>query len=219
MMNGRTLPCVTAVLVAALCACKKDKTEVAPAASVAASAAQVEAKPAAPPKSAEPSQPTAPPLPPDGIPDIPAEKSAPPTVAEWAAAPEVNTQGANSRPEGCYMKVCREWLKVHCDGAQYYDWNTLLDIPPGGGHLDGTNYQTRFGVLGTDWFYEFKQHVSYDTIIRLRRGKDLKLEVLREPSAGGGSALLFMSWPSGKPKPSIIALGKSGNWKEHGPDK
>jgi hypothetical protein len=42
------------------------------------------------------------------IPDIPSERSAPPTMEEWKTGTVVNSQQKNSRPDRCELKIVRE---------------------------------------------------------------------------------------------------------------
>jgi hypothetical protein len=172
------------LVMSALLACKKAKREEASAGSAATpSAVAAPATPAAP----APAEPSAAPAKDDPIPDIPEGRSAPPTVAEWSAADEINTQEANSQPDKCFLKVVREWLKVHCDG----EFGEITD-------MDG------FGKENADYFQFIKPGKSADYVVRLRKGKALKLKIHRAE----GNAALFVNWPGASPKPTIIALGK-----------
>ena len=125
----------------------------------------------------------------DAIPEIPEGRSKPPTVAEWAAAPNVNTQEANSQPEGCYMKVVREWLKVNCEGK-----------------ITEVKEMQEFGNENADYFQSVTPGKSADFVVRLRKGKTMKLKILRSEK---GNASLFVNWPATAAKPTIIALGRS----------
>jgi hypothetical protein len=126
----------------------------------------------------------------NGIPDIPEGRSKPPTVAEWGAAREVNTQGANAHGRECTMKIVREWLKVNCQG----DVTKVSD-------MDG------FGKKGFDYFDSVKIGKSADFVLRLRKGSNPKLKIHRNDKSG--NAALFVSWPSNEPKPKIVALGRA----------
>lgn len=117
-------------------------------------------------------------------PDIPDGRSKPPTLAEWGDAREVNTVGANSAPRNCYMKVVREWLKIHCEGR-------IREI---------TN-EEGLGAEGVEHFRYVNDKVA-DVIVRVRKGHHIKLRIIRE----GQSASMFMNWPGGQAKPSIMAL-------------
>ncbi|MCU0658241.1 MAG: hypothetical protein MUF64_24160 [Polyangiaceae bacterium] len=125
--------------------------------------------------------------PPGQIPEIPAGTSAPPSVAEWEAGHPVNTQGANAIPSNCSMKVVREWLKVNCSGK-------IREIT----NMEG------FGRKGVDYFESVVPGKHADFVVRLRKGSALKMRILRD---GPHSASLFVNWPAGNPRPSIIALG------------
>jgi hypothetical protein len=163
--------------------------------SVASSTVQTGAKPVAltaqppaqPAPTAVPASPVSPAaLPADGIPDIPDSRSNPPTVAEWQAAPEVNTQGAGGRPKDCNMRVVREWLNIHCNGKV-----TKID------EMDG------FGKENWDYYQQITLGSSADFVVRLRKGVSMKLKIFREDQ----DAALFVSWPPSEPKPKHIALG------------
>jgi hypothetical protein len=106
----RTTVVAAALLVGALLACKKEEKKESAPAPTPAPAAETATAPAAPAAetAAAPAKAAD-----DPIPDIPSGRSNPPSVSEWSAAAEVNTQGANARPDDCFMKIVREWLKVH----------------------------------------------------------------------------------------------------------
>lgn len=122
---------------------------------------------------------------PGNVPDVPETRSNPPTVDEWKNAAEVNTVGANSAPSGCSMHIVREWLKVNCSGK-----------------IEGVSDMEGFGKKGFDYFDWVQAPSVADFVVRLRRGNSLKLRINREKDR----ASLFANWPSGQPKPSIIAL-------------
>jgi hypothetical protein len=122
----------------------------------------------------------------NGVPMIPTGRSAPPSLEEWGAAIEVNTQGAGSRPRDCYMKTVREWLKVHCEGSV----KGIID-------MDG------FGNKGSDYFEYLTPGKVADYIVRLRKGSSMKLKILREDQ----DAALFVSWPPSAEQPLHVALG------------
>jgi len=128
----------------------------------------------------------------DGIPTIPDKQSKPPSVDEWKAAKEVNTQGPNSRPDKCYMKIVREWLKVNCAGKV-----TKIE----------ENKNFSFGRENVDFFTSLRPEKSADIVVRLKKGKSIKAKIHR--TGGEKSAALFVSWPPTKEKPTIIALGIS----------
>lgn len=122
------------------------------------------------------------------IPDIPSERSKPPTVEEWKTGTVINSQQKNSRPDKCEMKIVREWLKVKCEGD-------VLGI----NDLDG------FGVEGTDHFKAFQEGKFADIVVRLKVGQSLSTRI---PRGAEGDAALFTSWPKNATKPHIIALGR-----------
>jgi hypothetical protein len=122
------------------------------------------------------------------LPDIPSDKSKPPSIDEWKTGTVVNSQEKNSRPDKCEMKIVREWLKVKCEGE-------VLGITD----LDG------FGAEGTDHFKMVQEGKFADVVVRLKEGQALSTRFLR---AVEGDAALFTHWPKGAKKPNIIALGR-----------
>lgn len=120
-------------------------------------------------------------------PEVSSGTSAPPSVAEWQAAPSANTVGANSAPKDCELKVVREWLKVNCTGK-------IREVT----NMDG------FGRKGVDYFELVTPGRVADFVVRLKKGGSIKARILREGQ--GQSASLFVNWPSSNPKPSIVAL-------------
>lgn len=122
------------------------------------------------------------------IPDIPTERSKPPTLDEWKAGTVVNSQEKNSRPDRCEMKIVREWLKIKCEGD-------VLGI----NDLDG------FGAEGTDHFKALKEGQFADIVVRLKEGQALSTRI---PRGAEGDALLFTHWQKGAKKPNIVALGR-----------
>lgn len=122
------------------------------------------------------------------IPDIPTERSKPPTVDEWKTATVVNSQEKNSRADKCEMKVLREWLKIKCEGEVF-----------GINDLDG------FGAEGTDHFKMYEEGKWADIVVRLKEGQALSTRI---PRGAEGDAALFTHWPKGAKKPNIIALGR-----------
>lgn len=128
---------------------------------------------------------TAAPLP-GQIPDIPPGRSAPPTLAEWSAAPSVNTQGAGSWPDNCFQKVVREWLKMHCEGK-------ILRVEEKEG----------LGTQNVDHFESVVPGKYADYIVRMRPGVVIRAKIYRTE----GNAAFFVNWPAGAPKPVHIAMG------------
>jgi hypothetical protein len=120
------------------------------------------------------------------VPDIPAARSKPPTVDEWIAAPEVSTQDAGARPNDCYLKIVREWLKVHCNGS-----------------VTGTMDMDGFGEENVDYYQQVTPGKPADFVVRLRKGVSMKLTIQRE----GQDAVLLVSWPSSEPRPLRVELG------------
>jgi hypothetical protein len=122
------------------------------------------------------------------IPDIPSDRSQPPTIDEWKTGTAVNSQEKNSRPDKCELKIVREWLKIKCEGD-------VLGI----NDLDG------FGAEGTDHFKAHNEGKFADIVVRLKEGQALSTRILR---GAEGDAALFTHWPKGAKKPYIIALGR-----------
>ena len=122
------------------------------------------------------------------IPDIPSDRSKPPTVDEWKAGTVVNSQEKNSRPDKCELRIVREWLKINCTGD-------VLGI----NDLDG------FGAEGTDHFKSIKEGQLADIVVRLKENQALSTRIVRNAE---GDAALFTHWPKGAKKPYIIALGR-----------
>lgn len=123
------------------------------------------------------------------VPAIPSDRSSPPTVADWRDATEVNTQTPGARPEACYLKIVREWLKIHCDGK-------VIGVED----LEG------FGQESWDYYQSVRPGHAADLVARLRKGHSMKLTILREDQ----NAVLFVSWPPTEPKPLHVALGIGG---------
>jgi hypothetical protein len=122
------------------------------------------------------------------LPDIPSDRSAPPTIEEWNKGTVVNSQEKNSRPDKCEMKIVREWLRISCQGD-------VLGI----NDLDG------FGAEGTDHFKHFEEGKLASIVVRLKEGQALSTRI---PRGAEGDAALFTHWPKGAKKPYIIALGR-----------
>lgn len=121
-----------------------------------------------------------------GLPVVPETKSHPPSRAEWNAAGEVNTQAPASRPGACYMKIVREWLKVHCDGR-----------------IRGFREMEGFGAEYSDYYKKIELDKQADFVVRLRRGRGMALKIERRED----DAQLFVSWPPAQPQPTQVALG------------
>lgn len=121
------------------------------------------------------------------IPDIPEGTSPPPTLAEWASGHPVNTQGANAIPSDCSMKIVREWLKINCSGS-----------------ITGISNMEGFGNKGSNYYESIVIGKYADFVVRLRKGTPMKVRILRQTPH---SASLFVNWPGGSPRPTIIALG------------
>lgn len=120
------------------------------------------------------------------VPVIPDSRSNPPSLDEWGNACRINTQGAGSEAASCTLKVLREWLQVTCNGeiVRYED-------------MDG------FGAEGLDYFKLVNAGVA-SFVVRLKKQPVVKVRICR----ANDRASLFVSWPPGKDRPSIVALGR-----------
>ncbi len=124
------------------------------------------------------------------VPAIPDTDSKPPTVDEWKTACKVNTQGPNSHPDDCEMKVMREWLLVTCRGDYYKTQN-----------------MENFGSVGVDYFEMVKPNKLISYTMKLRKGRNQKVRMCHTKDK---MASLFVSWPTGEEKPLHIALARAG---------
>lgn len=120
---------------------------------------------------------------PDGLPaEIPATKSAPPSVAEWNAAREITVR--RSTPLGCETKMVREWLRVSCRGKNDKGGTPLV--------VNKTN------GCGADTFFSSSGGVT-SVVTPVRRGGTCDV------SFGWtiGGAALWVRWPNGAARPTI----------------
>ena len=122
------------------------------------------------------------------VPTIPDTGSKPPTVEEWKTACKVNTQGPNSHPDDCEMKVMREWLRVTCRGDYFKTQN-----------------MENFGANGADYFEMIKPNQVIGYTMKLSKGRNQKVRICHTKNK---RASLFVSWPSGEEKPLHIALAR-----------
>lgn len=122
------------------------------------------------------------------IPAIPEGRSRPPTVAEWGAAAEVNTQEKNSQPDRCEVKVVREWLRVSCRGSDILGYEKMES----------------FGSKNADYFEMIQPGKLASFVLRLKKGKTQTVRICRQKDR----ASLFVNWPASKDRPVHIALGK-----------
>ena len=185
-MNIKTATLGVASVAIALLACKENKAP-APAATTTPVAGPA---PTPSPTVAETAT-AAPVEKPDvdehGIPEIPTGRSNPPTVAEWSAAATVNTQGANSQAQDCFMKIVREWVKVHCEG----DVKSISD-------KDGLPRSS------ADYYESIRLGTMADFVFRLKKGRTMKMRIHRD----GNRASLFINWPASKDRPVHVALAQ-----------
>lgn len=108
------------------------------------------------------------------------------SVAEWDSAEMVNTQGASSRPAGCDMRVKGDWVRVVCSGVL--------------GHEQASN----LGTKGEDYFLDIESRGKATLVVKMRQGPQQTVRLCRKDER----ASLLVSWPSAKPRPVHIALGK-----------
>lgn len=181
-MNTRDATLGLGFVLLALLACK-DKKNDAPAPAASTAAAQPAATPAAP----EPAAPAAPAVDAKGIPPIPDGRSNPPTMAEWSAAPTVNTQGANSQAQDCSMKIVREWIKVHCEGK-----------------VKSISDKQGLPASSADYFESIQLGKFADFVFRLKKGRTTQMRIHRD----GNRASLFINWPGTKDRPVHVALAQ-----------
>jgi len=176
-------------LVMALLACKQGDTQRSSGAPASATPA-AEAPATAAPAPAAPPPPSAPEENLDDgqpIPKMPAKKSNPPAGAEWDRGKKVNTQAANSQPDGCSLTVLREWLRVYCDGK-----------------ITGYEKMENFGVRTSDYFEQVVPGKYASFVLRMKKGKTQAIRICRE----GSRASLFVSFPATADRPKHIAMGK-----------
>ena len=115
---------------------------------------------------------------------IPAERSKPPTVAEWSAAPKVDMQ-----PDGCIRKIVREWLKLNCSKD---DDNGLYPI--------AITRTEGMGGEGSGYFSWSKEGRVVDIVVAMRRGgRGTAIFELR-----GQTLVVGYDWRAGGDYPEII---------------
>jgi hypothetical protein len=183
--SSRGVGSVCALTLLALLACKQGDKEEAKGAATAV-ATPTPAAPAATP-APTPTETAALDVDKKGIPLISSGRSNPPTVAEWSAARELNTQEANSRAKDCFMKIVREWLKVHCEG-EIREVTDKDGIPKG----------------AADYFDSIRPGKAADFVIRLKRPTTMKMRIHRN----GNRASLFVNWPASADRPANVALSQ-----------
>lgn len=121
---------------------------------------------------------------PDGLPtDIPASRSAVPTLAEWNAVPrEINV--GRSTPLNCETKMVREWLRVSCRPK-----SKTGGTPTGVKHKSGPEQ---------DSYYFAKGGVA-SLVTPVLRGKHQESTF----SWTDKVQTLVIDWPHGAPRPTI----------------
>lgn len=121
---------------------------------------------------------------PDGLPaDIPATRSAVPTIAEWNAVPrEISV--ARSTPLNCETKMLREWLRVSCRPK-----SNTGGTPTNAVHKSGPK---------DDAYYFAKGGVA-SLVVPVTRGKHMESTF----SWTDKVQTLVVDWPHGAPRPVI----------------
>lgn len=121
---------------------------------------------------------------PDGLPtDIPASRSAVPTLAEWNSVPrEINV--ARSTPLNCETKMLREWLRVSCRPK-----SNTGGTPTGARHKSGPE---------ADAYYFAKGGVA-SLVTPVLRGKHMESIFTWTDKV----QTLVIDWPHGAPRPTI----------------
>jgi hypothetical protein len=64
-----------------------------------------------------------------------------------------------------------------------------------------------FGKENVNYFSAVKEGKSIDFVVRLRKGKTMKLKIHR--GGDDSDAALFVNWPQSSDKPTIVALGRA----------
>jgi hypothetical protein len=163
------------------------ETRSAPAASASAAPVASVASPAAPGAAA-----SAAPAAPDLSPSLwspPEKPSKPPSVAEWAAAPEIDVK--NAKRLACEIKSVREWLRVSCrttaDAASQI--KELRWIEPSVKPLD---------------FYDMTKPGTLASIVfPIRRETKARIEFVWTDF----SRVLSVAWAPGTPRPLVYFSG------------
>ncbi len=169
-------------VVIALLACKQnEKAAPAPASAATQVAAPAPTPSPTPAETATAETPAKPSVDEHGIQEIPSDRSNPPTVAEWSAAATVNTQGANSQAQDCFMKIVRESIKVHCEGE-----------------VKSISDKDRLPRCSTDYYEWIKTGKIADFMFRLKKSRTTKMRIHRDDDR----ANLCMNWLTSKRAPS-----------------
>lgn len=121
---------------------------------------------------------------PDGLPvDIPASRSAVPTVAEWDSVPrEISV--SRSTPLNCETKMLREWLRVSCRPK-----SSTGGTPTGVKHKLGPEADT----------YYFSKGGIASLVTPVKRGKHQESIFTWTDKV----QTLVIDWPHGAPRPVI----------------
>ena len=120
----------------------------------------------------------------DGLPtDIPATRSAVPTLAEWNAVPREITV-ARSSPLGCSTKMVREWLQVSCHGKDN----------KGG---EAISVDNKVGATGDTFLFAKNKVTSVVTPVLRNHHYEATF------AWTGQKQLLVVDWPNGAPHPTI----------------
>jgi hypothetical protein len=121
---------------------------------------------------------------PDGLPaDIPASRSAVPTLAEWSAVPrEINCP--RSTPLNCETKMLREWLRVSCH-PKSSTGGTPTTVDHKSGPKDDAYYFAKGGVTSL--------------VTPVLRGKHMEATF----NWTDKRQTLVIDWPHGAPRPAV----------------
>jgi hypothetical protein len=120
----------------------------------------------------------------DGLPvDIPASRSAVPTLSEWSSVPrEISV--ARSTPLNCETKMLREWLRVSC-----HPKSSTGGTPTTVVHRSGPK----------DDSYYFAKGGTTSLVTTVTRGKHAESSF----SWTDKTQTLVIDWPNGVPRPVI----------------
>ena len=111
-----------------------------------------------------------------------------PAEADWVRSKLVNTTEAAKRPKGCTMSTLDGWLRVICASSNLGGW-VLTD---------------GFGKAGADYFRSSQFVGQLNQLeLPLKAGHSYKALVTEDLM---GRASFEVSWPSGEPRPTRIAL-------------
>ena len=119
-------------------------------------------------------------------PEIPTDRSKPPTKPEWKAGNDLNTAAKSDQDKLCWMKQVREWLRVECVG------NIGMSIA----------YAQELGARKSDWFQPDGTPIL---IVRMRKGHDLRAAIYEHAPK---MTYLRANWPADSDRPTEVSLGR-----------